>query len=93
MAAFDYRRAEEIRGVLRTHHVCSLFIGKSGAILLGFPDTTQDADLFVQHSAENGTALVTALRPLGLENYVLRPMTTDFEKEQILMTPGRSSFS
>jgi hypothetical protein len=32
---------------------------------LGFPDTTQDADLFVKRSAENGMALVGALRQLG----------------------------
>ena len=42
-----------------------LFIGKSGAVLLGFPDTTQDADLFVEKSPENGRALVAALRELG----------------------------
>jgi hypothetical protein len=65
MAAFDYRQAEEIRDVFRAHQVRYLFIGKSGAILLGFPDTTQDADLFAQRSAENGTALVSALRQLG----------------------------
>jgi hypothetical protein len=65
MAAFDYRQAEEIRDVLRVHQVRYLFIGKSGAILLGFPDTTQDADLFVERSAENGTSLVSALRQLG----------------------------
>jgi hypothetical protein len=65
MAAFDYRQAEEIRDVFRAHQVRYLFIGKSGAILLGFPDTTQDADLFVQRSAENGNALVNALRQLG----------------------------
>jgi hypothetical protein len=65
MAAFDYRQAEEIRDVFRAHQARYLFIGKSGAILLGFPDTTQDADLFVQRSAENGNALVSALRQLG----------------------------
>jgi hypothetical protein len=65
MAAFEYRQAEEIRDVFRSHHVRYLFIGKSGAILLGFPDTTQDADLFVQRTTENGTALVGALRDLG----------------------------
>ena len=42
-----------------------LFLGKSGAILLGFPDTTQDADLFVEKSPANCEALVGALRELG----------------------------
>ena len=65
MAAFEYRQAEEIRDAFRKHQVRYLFIGKSGAILLGFPDTTQDADLFVEKSPENGKALVSALRVLG----------------------------
>lgn len=43
MAALEYRQAEEIRDVLSSHGVRYLFIGKSGAILLGYPDTTQDA--------------------------------------------------
>ena len=42
-----------------------MFIGKSGAILLGYPDTTQDADLFVEKTAENGKALAEALKELG----------------------------
>jgi len=44
MPAFEYRQAEEVRDALQRHGVEYLFIGKSGAILLGFPDTTQDAD-------------------------------------------------
>jgi hypothetical protein len=65
MGAFEYRQAEEIRDALARHGVRYLFIGKSGAILLGFPDTTQDADLFVEKTKENGRALATALRALG----------------------------
>jgi hypothetical protein len=65
MAAFEYRQAEEIRAALAGHGVRYLFIGKSGAILLGFPDTTQDADLFVDRTPENCRALVSALRALG----------------------------
>ncbi len=65
MGAFDYRQAQEIRDALQRHAVRYLFIGKSGAILLGFPDTTQDADLFVQRSPDNGRALAAALRELG----------------------------
>jgi hypothetical protein len=44
-----------------------LFLGKSAAILLGFPDTTQDADLFVRRGEANGRALVESLRELGFE--------------------------
>jgi len=65
MAAFEYRQAEEIRDAFARHGVRYLFIGKSGAILLGFPDTTQDADLFVERSPDNGAALVAAIRELG----------------------------
>src|ERR1051326_9146425 len=65
MAAFEYRQAEEIRDVFRNCKVRYMFIGKSGAILLGFPDTTQDADLFVEKTPSNGKALIDALRQLG----------------------------
>ena len=54
MAAFEYRQAQEIRDALARHGCRYLFIGQSGAILLGFPDTTQDAHLFVDRSPENG---------------------------------------
>ncbi len=65
MAAFDYRQAVEVRDAFARHGCRYLFIGKSGAILLGFPDTTQDADLFVEKTSENGRAVVGALRELG----------------------------
>ncbi|MBI4231274.1 MAG: hypothetical protein HY608_10600 [Planctomycetes bacterium] len=62
---FDYPQARQIARVFARHKVHYLFLGKSGAILLGFPDTTQDADVFVKKSPENGAALVAALRDLG----------------------------
>jgi hypothetical protein len=67
MPAFEYRQAEEIRDAFSRHGCRYLFIGKSGAILLGYPDTTQDADLFVDRSPENCRGLVAALRELGFE--------------------------
>lgn len=67
MAAFEYRQATRIRDALASHGVRYLFIGKSGALLLGFPDTTQDADLFVDRSDGNGRALATGLLELGFE--------------------------
>jgi len=39
---FEYVQAEEVRDAFSQHGVRYLFIGKSGAILLGYPDTTQD---------------------------------------------------
>ncbi|MFN0136397.1 MAG: hypothetical protein ACKVS9_09825 [Phycisphaerae bacterium] len=65
MAAFEYRQAAEIRDVFARHGCRYLFLGKSGAILLGYPDTTQDADVFPEKSPQNGAALVAALRELG----------------------------
>ena len=65
MGAFEYRQAQEIRDALARHGVRYLFIGKSGAILLGFPDTTQDADIFVDRSPDNSHALAEALAGLG----------------------------
>jgi hypothetical protein len=64
MAVFEYRQAQEIRDCFRRHGIRFLFIGKSGAILLGFPDTTQDADLFIEKTPQNCAALVAALREL-----------------------------
>lgn len=61
---FDYPQAVEIAGAFKRHGVRFLF-GKSGATLLGFPDTTQDADVFVEKSASNGRAIVAALLEIG----------------------------
>ncbi|HNQ88203.1 MAG TPA: hypothetical protein PKM73_06295 [Verrucomicrobiota bacterium] len=65
MGAFEYRQAQEIRDSFARAGIRYLFIGKSGAILLGFPDTTQDADLFVEKSLANCRALGAALIELG----------------------------
>ena len=73
---FEYTQAEEIRDVFAKHGVRYLFLGKSGAILLGYPDTTQDADLYVEKSTENGAALVVAIGELGFD-------LTDAQKSEI----------
>jgi hypothetical protein len=65
MGAFEYRQAEAVRDVFARHGVRYLFIGKSGALLLGFPDTTQDADLFLERTPENGRAAAEAIAELG----------------------------
>lgn len=67
MAVFEYRQAEEIRDSFARYDVRYLFIGKSGAILMGYPDTTQDADVYVEKSPQNGRAIVVALRELGFD--------------------------
>ena len=65
MAEFEYRQAQEIRDAFARRGVRYLFLGKSAAILLGFPDTTQDVDLFPMKSPANGQAMVDALRDMG----------------------------
>ena len=65
MRAFEFRQAEELREAFTRRGVRYLFIGKAGAIILGFPDTTQDVDVFPLKQEENGRRLVAALRDLG----------------------------
>jgi hypothetical protein len=62
---FEYRQAEELRDSFAREGVRYLFLGKSGAILLGFPETTQDVDIFPDRTEENGRAIVRALESLG----------------------------
>ncbi len=65
MAAFEFSNAQELGQALRRHDVQYLFFGKSGAILLGFSDTTQDVDLYVEKREANCERLVAALLELG----------------------------
>jgi hypothetical protein len=44
---FTSQQAVEVAAACAAHEVDYLFIGKSGAILLGYPATTQDVDLFL----------------------------------------------
>lgn len=66
-AKFEYAQAEEIRDTFQVYGIRYLFLGKSGLILLGFPDTTQDADLYCDKTPENCAAIVRALVDLGFE--------------------------
>ena len=58
---------ERLRDTLATHGVEYLMLGKMAAIIQGYPDTTQDADLFVEKTRDNGRRLTAALRELGFE--------------------------
>jgi len=62
---FRPAQAEEIATAFAAAAVEYLFIGKSGAILLGYPGTTQDVDVFPERSPENGRRIVAALRNIG----------------------------
>jgi hypothetical protein len=60
-------QAEEIARAFRREGVEYLFIGKSGAIVPGYPGTTQDVDIFPARSVENGGRMPAALRKIGFE--------------------------
>jgi len=57
-------RAKKCAEVFKKYHVEYLFIGKFGAILYGYPGTTQDMDIFPLKSRPNGQRLVAALKDL-----------------------------
>jgi hypothetical protein len=65
-----------------------LFLGKSGAILLGFPDTTQVSKLFVRKDPENGRAIVSALRDLDFEISDEQASVTERGKDFIQLKNG-----
>jgi hypothetical protein len=64
---FNPLQAQEVAEAFNQADVEYLFIGKGGAILLGFPGTTQDVVVFPAKSEENGRRIVTALAGLGFE--------------------------
>ncbi|MCJ7786217.1 MAG: hypothetical protein MUP41_19990 [Desulfobacterales bacterium] len=63
--------------IFKKYDVEYLFIGKFGAILYGYPGTTQDMDIFPSKDRRNGQRLVSALKDLGfnlndeLENAII----------------------
>ncbi|CAN5395153.1 hypothetical protein BH20VER3_BH20VER3_03960 [soil metagenome] len=70
---FTPAQAEELAAAFAAEQVDYLFIGKSGAILLGYPETTQNVDIFLPRSRENAERVLRALRSLG---FTLDPAPT-----------------
>ena len=62
---FSPLQAQEVAAAFAKHKVDYMFIGKSGAILLGYPGTTQDVDVFPRKDPENGKRIAAALTELG----------------------------
>ncbi len=60
-------QAQELASAFTSAGVEYLFIGKSGAILLGYPGTTQDVDLFLPNDPPNCEKVILALDRLGFE--------------------------
>jgi hypothetical protein len=63
-ASFHPQQAQELAAAFALYQVDYMFIGKSGAILLGYPSTTQDVDVYPRKDEENGRRIVSALRKL-----------------------------
>ncbi len=62
---FNPAQAQELAAAFAAQGVDYMFIGKSGAILLGYPGTTQDVDVYPRKDRENGRRIVAALKDLG----------------------------
>jgi hypothetical protein len=97
---FQPLQAEEIAREFQNAEVDYLFIGKSGAILLGYPGTTQDVDVFPARSPENGRRIVAALRKLSFEIGVelerkvfVQIKTGPFDVDLIFAPDGIESFA
>ena len=59
--------ASDLGRAFAEHDVDYLFIGKGAAMVLGYPGTTQDVDVFAAKNPGNGQKIVTALKSLGFE--------------------------
>lgn len=60
-------RARKVAEMFKEYGVAYLFIGKFGAILYGYPGTTQDIDIFPLKEKSNCERLVNALIGLGFQ--------------------------
>jgi hypothetical protein len=64
---FSPSQAQQVAAAFAKHRVDYMFIDKSGAILLGYPGTTQDVDVFPRKDVENGRRIVSALTEMGFQ--------------------------
>jgi hypothetical protein len=67
LSKFTPEQAVELTAAFAKHQVEYLFLGKSGAILLGYPAVTQDVDLFLPKDPANAARVVAALDTLGFQ--------------------------
>jgi hypothetical protein len=85
---FTPAQAEELAAAFAREKVDYIFIGKSAAILLGYPETTQDVDIFLPRSRENAERVVRALRSLGFELDAAATMSILSGSEIVLLKSG-----
>ena len=81
-------QADELATAFAEAGVDYLFIGKSAAILLGYPDTSQDVDVFLPRSRENAERVLAALAKLGFILDAATTMSIITGTEIILMKGG-----
>ncbi|MGA2740063.1 MAG: hypothetical protein ABSG65_21815 [Bryobacteraceae bacterium] len=61
MAIFEFKNAQQFGRVFHDSGAKKLFFGRSGAILFGYSDTTQDVDLYAEkESARAGQGFHSA---------------------------------
>lgn len=85
---FTPAQAEELAAAFLREGVEYLFIGKSGAILLGYPESTQDVDIFLPRSKDNAERVIRALQPLGFELDVATTVSILSGSEIVLLKGG-----
>ena len=64
---FSPVQAQQVAAAFAQHAVDYMFLGKSGAILLGYPGTTQDVDVYPRKDEENAKRIIASLRELDFE--------------------------
>lgn len=62
---FELAQARELAEAFAKAEVDYLFLGKAGAILLGYPGTTLDLDLFAPKDRRNAARCIEALTKIG----------------------------
>lgn len=85
---FTPAQAEELADAFAEEGVDYLFIGKSAAILLGYPDTSQDIDVFLPRSRENAERVLAALHSLGFALDATATMSIITGSEIVLLKGG-----
>jgi hypothetical protein len=70
------------------HDVRFMVVGGHAVMAHGYPRFTDDFDLWVEPSAENGGRVVAALGAFGFGSLGLQP--SDFESEDVIVQLGRA---
>jgi len=105
LSGFQSFQAVQLASAFDEEKVDYLFIGKSAAILLGYPAITQDVDVFADRTPENGRRIVRALKKIGFAlgkdaenaliagNDFVQIKTEPFDLDVIFAPDGISSFA